>query len=63
MQIPNNTYNYLRQVLDYQNKLVNEVNDTYVDGFHDGVEIVMAAIEQRDPVLTELKLGLDQVLM
>lgn len=63
MQIPNSTYNYLRQILDYQNKLVNEVNDAYVDGFHDGVEIVMAAIEQRDPLLTELKLGLDQVLM
>ena len=61
ISISNEVYQALQLLLEQQKQVINEVNYDYADGFYDGLEVVMAAIESRSPELTTIKNG--EVLM
>ena len=54
-----NSYKHtqLQMLLQQQKQLIREVADPYLDGFHDGIEIVMAVLEDRNPELTDIGLN------
>ena len=54
--ISTETFIMIKELLNYQKVLRQEVDDNYINGFHDGMEIVVAAVEGRLPNdLTQVK--------
>ena len=54
--INNETFLMIKELLNYQKALREELDDNYVNGFHDGMEVVVAAVEGRLPNdLTQVK--------
>jgi len=57
IMIPLDVYEHISILHESNNELRKELNDEYVNGFYDGVEIVLAAIENRNPDLTDVNQG------
>ncbi len=57
IMIPLDVYEHISILHESNNELRKELNDEYVNGFYDGVEIVLAAIENRNPDLTDVNPG------
>lgn len=47
-------FQLILEMQNYQKTLVTTLDDDYVKGFHDGVEIIMSIMESRDPELTQV---------